>query len=58
MTIQAIQNKLYQNGYNWEYTWTGEIKVFRPLGRHNIYPTWNKVKENLTDLFKYGIYKL
>lgn len=55
MTIKAIQDKLYQYGFNYQYTWTGEIIVSKFGGRYKIFRSWNKIKENLLDFLKLGI---
>ena len=47
MTIKAIQDKLYQYGYNWRYTWTGEIYVSKVNTCYQIFRSWNKVKETI-----------
>ena len=47
MTIKAIQDKLYQYGYNWQYTWTGEIYVSKVNTCYHVFRSWNKVKETI-----------
>ena len=45
MTIKAIQDKLYQYGYNWQYTWTGKIYVSKVNTCYQIFRSWNKDSE-------------